>query len=189
MKSKAKLFIISAPSGAGKTTLVKAALKRFPDLLYSVSYTTRPPRGVEKQGVDYFFVNKKEFIRNIEKERWAEWAEVYGNFYGTSSGFLDDNLGSGKNILLDLDIKGTLQILKRYPDSITIFIMPPSLDILRLRLESRGTDESKEIEKRLLEAEKEMAKKDLYQHIIINDDLEISMNNLVSFMEQKMVVF
>ncbi len=189
MKPKAKLFIISAPSGAGKTTLVKAALKRLPDLLYSISYTTRPHRGAEKHGADYFFINKKEFIRNIEKNRWAEWAEVYGNFYGTSADFLDKNLNIGKNILLDLDIKGTLQILKRYPDSITIFIMPPSLDILKRRLESRGTDEKKEIEKRLLGAEKEIAKKNLYQHIIINDDLKISINNLVSLMEQKIVVF
>ena len=189
MKPKAKLFIISAPSGAGKTTLVKAVLKRLPGLLYSVSYTTRPPRGVEKQGADYFFINKKEFIKNIEKKRWAEWAEVYGNFYGTSSDFLDKNLGSGKSILLDLDIKGTLQILKRYPDSITIFIMPPSLDVLKRRLESRGTDGRKEIKKRLLEAKKEMAKKDLYHHIIINDDLKISINDLVSFMEQKIAIF
>ena len=183
--SKGKLFIISAPSGAGKTTLAKAVLNQFPDLLFSVSYTTRAPRVGEQNGVDYFFINKKKFIIDIEKDKWAEWAEVYGNFYGTSAEFLNKNLNNGKHIFLDIDINGTLQILKHYPDAITIFIMPPSLDILKTRLKSRNTDSEDEIEKRLLKAENEINKKNLYQYIIINDNLQTAINKLISLIKHE----
>jgi len=165
------LFIISAPSGAGKTTIAKAVLKQFTDMLYSISYTTRKPRAEERDGVDYHFISKQDFKKGIKKGRWAEWAEVYGNYYGTSTEFIEKSLSSGCDILLDIDVQGTLQILKHYPDSVTIFILPPSVKALRKRLEMRASDSKAVIEKRLENARNEMAQKKMYRHIIVNDKL------------------
>ena len=178
------LFIISAPSGGGKTTLSKAVVNRFKDILYSVSYTTRSPRNSEQNGVDYYFIPKKDFQAKIEKGYWAEWAKVHGNYYGTSSDFLEKGLASGRDILLDIDVQGTVQILGNYPESITIFIMPPSLDILRKRLEMRRTESRTTIKRRLLTAEKEMAQKDLYRYIIVNDQLSVSIEQLAAIIEK-----
>ncbi|MGB2927281.1 MAG: guanylate kinase [Desulfobacterales bacterium] len=178
------LFIISAPSGGGKTTLSKAVVNRFKDILYSVSYTTRSPRNSEQDGVDYYFIQKKDFEERIESGYWAEWAEVHGNYYGTSAEFLEKGLASGRDMLLDIDVQGTFQILGNYPDSITIFIMPPSLETLRKRLEMRGTESRTTIKRRLLTAEKEMAQKDLYRYIIVNDQLSVSIEKLVAIIEK-----
>jgi guanylate kinase len=178
------LFIISAPSGGGKTTLSKAVIKRFKDILYSVSYTTRSPRNSEQDGVDYYFIQKKDFQERIERGHWAEWARVHGNYYGTSAEFLEKGLASGRDILLDIDVQGTLQILGSYPDSITIFIMPPSLETLRKRLEMRRTESRATIKRRLLTAEKEMAQKNLYRYIIVNDKLSVSIEKLVAIIEK-----
>jgi len=172
------LFIISAPSGAGKTTLVKAALKQFTDMLYSISYTTRKPRADERNGVDYHFVSKQDFKKGIKKGHWAEWAEVYGNYYGTSAEFIEKSLSSGYDILLDIDVQGTVQILKHYPDSVTIFILPPSMNALRKRLEMRASDSKAVIEKRLVNAREEMAQKKMYRHIIVNDKLPAAIEEL-----------
>ncbi len=172
------LFIISAPSGAGKTTLVKAVLQQFKDILYSISYTTRKPRAKERNGIDYHFISKQDFKKGIHKGRWAEWAEVYGNYYGTSVEFIEKSLSSGCDILLDIDVQGTLQILKHYPDSVTIFILPPSMNALRERLEMRGSDSQEVIEKRLLNARKEMTQKKMYRHIIVNDILSEAIKEL-----------
>jgi len=182
--NRGSLFIISAPSGAGKTTLTKAVLDRFIDILYSVSHTTRELRNGEQDGVDYYFITINNFKKGINNGKWAEWAEVHGNYYGTSAEFIDKNLAAGRNILLDIDVQGTIQILERYPDSITIFIMPPSFEILKERLESRGTDSKAAIEKRLENAQKEMAKKDLYRHVIVNDQLPDAVAELISIVEQ-----
>ena len=178
------LFIISAPSGGGKTTLSKAVLNRFNNILYSVSYTTRSPRNGEQDGVDYYFIQKKDFEKRIESGHWAEWAEVHGNYYGTSSEFLDNGLASGRDMLLDIDVQGTIQILGNYPDSVTIFIMPPSLETLRKRLEMRGTESRTTIKRRLLTAEKEMAQKGLYRHVIVNDQLSVSIEKLIAIIEK-----
>jgi len=181
---KGNSFIISAPSGAGKTTLCGAVLDRIPNLFYSVSYTTRKPRKGEQNGIDYYFITEDDFKNRIKNGKWAEWAEVYGNYYGTSSEFIDKVLASGRDILLDIDFQGTLQILDRYHDSITIFIMPPSLDILKLRLESRGTDSKHTISRRIDAAEKEMKNKDFYRHVIINDKLSVAVADLISVIEK-----
>ncbi len=178
------LFIISAPSGGGKTTLSKAVVNRFNDIFYSVSYTTRSPRNGEQDGVDYYFIQKKDFEKRIESGHWAEWAEVHGNYYGTSAEFLDKGLDSGHDMLLDIDVQGTIQILGRYPDSVTIFIMPPSLETLRKRLEMRRTESRATIERRLLNAEKEMAQKGLYRHVIVNDQLFVSIEKLIAIIEK-----
>jgi guanylate kinase len=172
------LFIISAPSGAGKTTLAKVVLKQFTDMLYSISYTTRKPRAEERDGVDYHFVSKEDFKKGIKKGRWAEWAEVYGNYYGTSAEFIEKSLSSGCDILLDIDVQGTIQILKHYPDSVTIFILPPSMNALRKRLEMRGSDSKAVIERRFVNARKEMAQKKLYRHIIVNDKLSAAIEEI-----------
>ena len=170
-RRRGTLFILSAPSGAGKTTLCQALRGRFPALKYSVSVTTRPPRKGECDGVDYFFVSREDFYARLEKDGWAEWAEVYGNYYGTSAAFLDRALAAGEDVLLDIDVQGTRQILRMYPECVTIFIMPPSIEALRERLEKRGSDSAEVIEKRLVSARAEMAQKDLYRYVVVNDSL------------------
>lgn len=177
------LFLISAPSGAGKTTLCRIVLETFADIHYSISYTTRARRRGETDGVDYHFITKDDFETGIENNKWAEWAEVHGNYYGTSAAFLDEGLAQGRDILLDIDVAGTRQILKRYPQCITIFIMPPSLEILRQRLESRGTDSADVIAVRLKNAKKEMAQKSLYRHVIVNDKLSDAIKELTALIE------
>ncbi len=174
------LFIISAPSGAGKTTLCAAVRSRFPDMLYSISHTTRSPRAGETDGKDYYFMTVDDFARRIESGGWAEWAKVHGNYYGTSAEFIDQGICAGKDILLDIDVQGTFKILKRYPDSVTIFIMPPSMDVLRQRLETRGTDRRDTIETRMENARQEIAQAQHYRHIIVNDNLETAVHELIS---------
>ncbi|MBU1181630.1 MAG: guanylate kinase [Proteobacteria bacterium] len=180
---RGRLFIISAPSGAGKTSLCGALMKHFDGMLYSISYTTREPRKGEKDGVDYHFISKDYFEKQIDAGTWAEWAEVHGNYYGTSAVLLDKAIASGNDILLDIDVEGTKQIIGRYPDSITIFIMPPSLDILRFRMESRGADSKEVIERRMINAEKEMSQKSIYKHVIVNDNLPKAVAELISTVE------
>lgn len=178
------VFIVSAPSGSGKTTLCKALMSRMPDLLYSVSSTTRMPRNGEQDGVDYHFLSKEEFEKGIKEKKWAEYAEVHGNYYGTSAKVLDRALLLGQDILLDIDVQGAEQVLKQYPESVTIFIMPPSMEILRQRLEKRGTDSSGVIERRLKDAEMELERKDMYRHVIVNDVLEKATEAFISVVKQ-----
>jgi len=178
-----RLFVISAPSGAGKTTLCKAALGRFNKIRYSTSYTTRQPRAGEINHIDYHFISKAEFKRGIETGRWAEWAQVHGNYYGTSAEFIAKELAAGRDILLDIDIQGTGQILNRFPSSITIFIMPPSLEELKNRLEKRGTDSQTVIQRRMHNAKAEMAYKEMYRHIVVNDRLETATAELIALID------
>ena len=180
------LVIISGPSGVGKTTLYGAVLKRFPHMLYSVSYTTRKPRHGEQNGVDYYFIPEVDFKQKIEKGKWAEWAEVHGHYYGTSAEFLYKGVASGYNILLDIDVQGTIQILKYFPDSLTIFILPPSMDVLKNRLISRGYDNEAAMGKRLFNAEKEVEKKDIYRYVVVNDQLSVAMEELISIIEKEL---
>jgi len=181
---KGRLFILSAPSGGGKTTLCRALMEHFSDMLYSVSYTTREPRKDEKSGADYHFISKEDFAAKIKEGKWAEWAEVHGNFYGTSAEFLNEALASGSNVLLDIDVEGARQILKKYPDSITVFIMPPTPEILRMRIKSRGADSMEVIERRLKNAEKEMSRRGMYMHVIVNDSLQEAVAELVLIVER-----
>ena len=184
-RTSGKLFIISGPSGVGKTTLYKALLKQFPDMLYSVSYTTRKPRYGEQDGIDYHFITDVDFKKNIETGRWAEWAKVHDHYYGTSADFLNKGLSSGYDILLDIDVQGTSQIVKYFPDSITIFLLPPSMDALNNRLRLRGSDSESAIEKRLLNAQREVEKKDIYRYVVVNDRLEVAAEKLVSIIEKE----
>lgn len=181
---RCNLFIVSAPSGAGKTSLCNRVLKHFEDMSYSVSYTTRRPRQGEIHKRDYFFISKTEFEKGIRTERWAEWAEVHGHYYGTSARQIRDTLASGRDMLLDIDVQGTCQMVRRFPFAVTIFIMPPSEEELKRRLQLRGTDDSQTVALRLQNARMEMAQKEKYQHIIVNDDLIKAGDELIHLIEQ-----
>ncbi|MEN8243870.1 MAG: guanylate kinase [Thermodesulfobacteriota bacterium] len=179
-RSKGRLFIISAPSGAGKTTLCRRLLEYYPDIVYSISYTTRRPRPGEKDGKDYHFISREDFLEKRALDYWAEWARVHDHYYGTSAVFLSDSLARGRDVLMDIDVQGAMQILTRFPEAVTIFIMPPSLDALRQRLTQRGTDSHGTIQKRLRNAAEEMEKRELYRHIIVNDQLERAAEELLA---------
>ncbi|MBF0241111.1 MAG: guanylate kinase [Desulfamplus sp.] len=185
-KSKrGKIFVVSAPSGAGKTTLCTKILDRFKELAYSVSHTTREPRAGEKDGVDYFFITTDEFKKKIEQNLWAEWAEVHGNFYGTSLKFIEDSIAKGRDLLLDIDVQGAKQFKASFPEAITIFIMPPSIETLQERLIKRGKDSDSIIEKRVKNAANEIAQSSFYEHIIVNDDLNLAEHKMVELIASK----
>ena len=177
-----RLFVVSAPSGAGKTTLCKAARERLPDLVYSVSSTTRKPRDGEVDGQDYFFVSEDYFQQGIDSGLWAEWARVHANYYGTSARFLEGHLQAGRNVLLDIDVQGAKQILQRYPEAVTVFIAAPSLDVLRQRLTARGLDDPATIELRMQNARAEMACQSMYRHVVVNDDLAAAIEQFVGIL-------
>jgi len=175
-----QLFVISAPSGTGKSTVAMAVRQRVPGLGYSISHTTRKPRGNERNGIDYYFVDDGTFTKMTDEGAFVEWAKVYDNFYGTSSSGLQDLTDSGLDVLMDVDIQGGRNIKKRFPDSVLIFLLPPSLEELERRLRKRGTDDEPVIESRM-----EMAADDIkncvwYDYIIVNDKLETAIDEAQS---------
>lgn len=170
-----RLIVISAPSGAGKTTLCDRLLRDFPVLTLSVSSTTRAPRGSERDGVEYSFLAREEFRKRAEAGRFAEWAEVHGNFYGTSREVIEAAFSKGRAVLLDIDVQGATSLRKAYPaECYGIFVSPPSLKELERRLRSRGTDSEKSIRRRLANAKVEMARTDVFDRVVVNDELERS---------------
>lgn len=177
-----RLFVVSAPSGAGKTTLCRAARRLLPNLVYSVSSTTRAPREGERDGQDYFFVTPARFREGIRSGQWAEWARVHDHYYGTSARFIEDHLRAGRDVLLDIDVQGAEQILRRYPRAVTIFIAAPSMMALRQRLSDRGLDSQEVIDRRMKNAEGEMARKGMYRHVVVNDDLDAAIARFVSIL-------
>ncbi|MBO4712892.1 MAG: guanylate kinase [Fibrobacter sp.] len=185
---KNKLFVMSAASGAGKTTLKDKVIGEFPDIVYSISATTRKPREGEVDGVHYFFKTKEEFEKLIKEDGLIEWNEVHGNYYGTPKFFVEDMLRQGKRVLFDLDVFGKVNFDKVYPDATGILILPPSEEELERRLRGRGTDSEEVIRLRLENAKKEMefAKtKGKYEYTIINDDLERAADELRAILKQK----
>lgn len=178
-----QLFVLSAPSGTGKTTLCRRILPKLENMLFSVSYTTRPPRPGETEGKDYHFISRAEFEQMIRENRWAEWAKVHDNYYGTCADDLNRDLAAGHDVLLDIDVRGARQIVARFAQSVTIFIMPPSLEDLRKRLEKRGSDDQQTIEKRLHAAAGEMACRHEYGYIIVNDRIERAAAELLAVIE------
>ncbi len=177
-KPEGHIFVISAPSGTGKTTLCRRILDKFSFLSFSISHTTRKPRENEKNAVDYFFITRDEFEQKIKQDFWAEWAEVHGNLYGTSLNFIREKIKDGSSLILDIDVQGAKQIKSSIPDAITIFIMPPSFKVLEHRLRSRGTDSEDVIQKRLANAENEIKEKVFYDFSIVNDDLDTAAGEL-----------
>jgi guanylate kinase len=165
------LFIVSAPSGVGKTTIIQSMLSRWPALRYSVSCTTRSPRSGELHGEDYHFLDRQDFLDGIAKDRFLEWAEVHGEFYGTDGRVVADWLDSGNDVLFDIDVQGARQVLCVYPSATTIFILPPSMEALQARLSKRGTESGAQLRRRLEAAVHEMAQAAWYDYLIVNDDL------------------
>lgn len=186
MEKKGKLFVISAPSGAGKTTLIRQVLERFPHLAYSISHTTRKPRAGEIHGKDYFFIEEKDFVSMIDQDQWIEWAQVHGNYYGTSKGFVRERLGAGNSLLLDIDVQGAGQIMAAGLNPVSIFIQPPSLEALAQRLERRGTDAPDVIARRMENAKSEIAQQSDYDHVVVNDDLNQAIEVLCMIFEHEM---
>lgn len=168
-----KLIVISAPSGAGKTTLCRRLLQDFPQLELSISWTTRSPRSGERRDMDYFFISEGEFKERIRNGQFAEWAQVHGNYYGTSKEVIDRALESGKPVLFDIDVQGAESLRRAYPaQCVAIFIQPPGLGELEKRLRTRGTDSEETIQRRMNNARSEMAAVKDFHHVIINDSLD-----------------
>jgi len=167
-----QLFVISGPSGAGKSSIVNALLGRIEGLVYSISHTSRKPRGREKNGIEYHFVDTGTFNRMIEAGAFVEWAKVYDDFYGTSFSSLEGQTGSGLDVLLDVDSQGAKNIRKHFEDSVLIYLLPPSMEILERRLKGRGTDDEGVIKARMERALNDIDNCLWYDYIIINDDLE-----------------
>lgn len=174
------LFVISAPSGAGKTTLCKQIAASVPGLWYSVSYTTRKPRPGEESGREYFFIEEKMFQDMVARNEFMEYAHVYGNWYGTPRKALTDKMEQGIDVLLEIDVQGALQIKKKFGDAVYIFILPPSMDTLRTRLQSRASDSQEEILRRLQKVKEEVWSFREYYYIVRNDDLTQSLRELQS---------
>ncbi len=183
--SHAHLFIITAPSGAGKTSLIKSLLESDSDIQLSTSHTTRPPRVGEQTGKDYFFVDKVRFEAMIEESGFLEYAEVFGNYYGTSRNAVNDVLKTGQDVILEIDVQGAHQVRQLVTDCRWIFILPPSKTILHERLTHRGTDSSEVIARRTAEAVNEMSQYHLADYIIINDDFKTALDQLHSIFKSE----
>lgn len=174
------LFIVSAPSGAGKTTLVRLLLEKDPGIRVSISSTTRPPRTGENDGREYHFVDVQYFLEMVSRGDFLEWAEVHGNYYGTSRHWIEAEMSAGRDVLLEIDWQGAQQVRKAFPAAIGIFILPPSLEELKSRLSGRGTDSAETIARRIAAARDEMRHVDEFDYVIINDDLQQALDNLRS---------
>lgn len=172
------LFIISAPSGTGKTTLCKQLAANIPGLWQSVSYTTRKPRAGEEHGREYFFTDETTFQGMIDRHEFIEWARVYGHLYGTPRKTLTDKIDHGIDVLLEIDVQGALQVKKKFDDAVSIFILPPSMAVLRQRLLARASDSSDEIQRRLQKVKEEVWSYREYAYIVKNDDLTRSLHDL-----------
>ncbi|UCF55786.1 MAG: guanylate kinase [Deltaproteobacteria bacterium] len=171
MPEKGQIFVVTAPSGSGKTTLIDTARKNIEGVGYSISHTTRKPREGEVSGLHYYFIDRVEFENMIEAHEFVEWALVYGQLYGTSISSLNRELSSGKDLLMDVDVQGAEEIKRRFPESLSIFILPPSIEILRERLKRRSTDEDINIDLRMKKAVEEIQRCRDYDFIVVNDDL------------------
>lgn len=181
-----KIFVISAPSGAGKTTLTREILNAFPDVSFSVSHTTRSPREGELDTVDYFFISTDRFEQMIREKKWLEWARVHGNYYGTSRETVMDRIDRGRHLLLEIDVQGARQVKAAYQKAVTIFIMPPSMAVLEERLRKRGTDEEAVILKRLQNAIEEIRQKDFFQYCVVNDDLDRATREILNIFKAEL---
>ena len=176
------LYIVSAPSGAGKTTLIRRIREKRPEIRFSVSFTTRSPRPDELAGRDYHFVTRQEFRQGIEANRFLEWAEVHGHFYGTEARQIETGLTAGQDIILDIDVKGASQVRCSYPLAHTIFIVPPSLDVIDQRLRHRNTESEQQVEKRLKAARQELQLAPWFDFIVVNNVLEDALTDLISIL-------
>lgn len=173
-----KLFVLSGSSGVGKGTVLKGFLEKNPDFMLSISCTTRKPRPGEIDGVNYFFLSKEEFENCIKENKFLEWAEFAGNFYGTKKKYINQCLSEGKNVILEIDTQGALQVKKQMPEAVLIFICPPSFEALENRLRGRHTEDEATIQKRLEEVKKELERAESFDYKIVNDRLEDAISRL-----------
>jgi len=173
-----KLFVLSGSSGVGKGTVLKGFLQRNPNFMLSISCTTRKPREGEVDGVNYFFLTKDEFQKNIQEEKFLEWAQFAGNFYGTKKKYINQCLEEGRDIILEIDTQGALQVKKQMPEAVLIFICPPSIEALETRLRGRQTEDEETIQKRLNEVKVEIKRAKNFDYKIVNDDLEKAITEL-----------
>lgn len=173
-KEKHNIIVISGPSGSGKTTLIAELMKQHPEIIFSTSHTTRPIRGKEVNGCDYHFIPRDEFLEMVKNDEFVEWAEVYGNYYGTSYREIEHKSKKGGDTILalDIDVQGARKIKEKYPDALFIFVVPPSLEILRQRLEARERKFDQHIRERLEIAKEELKQYSIYDYIVVNDKLE-----------------
>jgi guanylate kinase len=174
------LFIISAPSGAGKTSLVGELLKRMQNIKASISHTTRNCRPGEQDGINYHFVSREEFVAMLGQNAFLEHAEVFGNFYGTSQQWVEETLAAGEDVILEIDWQGAAQVRQLFADSTSIFILPPSKQALRERLNNRGQDDNAVIEKRIAAATEEMSHYIEADYMVVNDDFEVALEQLMA---------
>ena len=168
---KGSIIVISAPSGTGKTTIVRRILNDFPEIVFSVSATTRKKREHEVEGVDYFFISEQEFKNKIQNNEFVEWELFYDYYYGTFRSFIENYVNNGKSVILEVDVHGALEIKRIYPEAILIYIAPPSLEELLIRLKKRQTENEEDLMKRIERAKMELSHKDKFDYFIINNDL------------------
>lgn len=181
------VFIISAPSGSGKSTLVSLLMREVEDLTFSVSYTTRQPRGDEIDGQAYHFIGRAEFERRVAAGEFLEHAEVFGNYYGTHSGAREIAAAAGKDLVLDIDVQGAAQLKERIPDAVNIFVLAPSRDVLEMRLRARSQDSEEVIRRRLADAAREIRNYRLYDYVVVNNDLNLAAETLKSIVRAERV--
>lgn len=183
--SEGKLFVISGPSGVGKGTVIAKVMEDVPNIWKSVSATTRKPREGEVDGREYFFMTREEFERGIEEGKFLEWAEYAGNLYGTPKESVEDRLAKGENVILEIEVKGSLQVRDSKPDSVLVFIAPPSMEELESRLRGRGSESERDVELRLEAAKLELASEKEYNRIFVNDDLATVVRELEDYIAEQ----
>lgn len=179
-KDRGLLIVLSGPSGVGKGTVCSALRKSSPELVYSVSATTRPLRQGEREGVNYFYKTRAQFEAMIANDELLEWAEYVGNYYGTPKSFVEQTLDAGKDIILEIEVQGALQVKRKFPDGVFIFLMPPSLDELKNRIENRGTETMESIRDRLSAAAEEIRLLEHYDYAVVNDEVDAACRRIQS---------
>lgn len=182
---RGRLIVVSGPSGAGKSTIIGRVLSQRPELRYAISFTTRPPRGEERDGVDYHFVTEATFRKKIQEGEFAEWAQVHGYFYGTSAYYIEENLSRGRDVVVDVDTQGAKRLLSEYEEAISVFVSPPTMEALEDRLVARETDFPEVIERRLRNAREEMKQMNHYTHILVNDELDKAVSRFEAILNEE----
>lgn len=184
MTKSGHIFVITAPSGTGKTTIIRSILKIMPDVVYSISATTREKRPNEQDGVDYFFIDKETFQQRIDDQQFVEWEKVYDYFYGTPKSFVEKVIAEGKSVLLEVEVKGALAIKKVYPGAVMIYLLPPSLEELEKRLRERKTESELDFQKRIERAKMELSLKEKFDYFIVNNNLNTAILELKELIEK-----
>ena len=185
IKEKGILFVLSGPSGVGKGTVRKALFEQDTDLKYSISMTTRPKRESEQEGVDYFYRSKQVFEEMIHNNKLLEYAQYVGNYYGTPREYVEETLQSGKDVFLEIEVQGALQVKENFPEGVFIFLFPPSLEELKNRIVNRGTETAEHVKNRLLAAREEIEMMDAYDYVVVNDKIETAVNKIQAIVKSE----